>query len=81
MDNTNNLNPKFIYKLLGAKQLKLKFSNLSINSHHNLIEEFDINKIKKITVNKGLIFDDLNIITTDSNIKFKKLTRDQSNYL
>ena len=81
MDNTNNLNPKFIYKLLGAKQLKLKFSNLSINSHHNLIEEFNIDEIKKITVNKGLILDDLNIITTDSNIKFKKLTRDQSNYL
>jgi DNA helicase IV len=77
----NNLDPIFIYKLLGAKQLKLKFSNRSINTHHKQKEEFNIDKIKKISINKGFIFDDLNIITSDSNIRFNKLTRDQSSYL
>ena len=81
MDDNQEINPLFIFKLLGAKQLKLKFSNLSINTKHKNNAEFNIEKIKKITVNKGILFDDLTISLENTNIKFKRLTRNQSSYL
>ena len=81
MDNNNEINPLFIYKLLGAKQLKLKFTNLSINTKHKNNAEFNIETIKKISVSKGILFDDLTISLENTNIKFKRLTRNQSSYL
>ena len=81
MDNNNEIDPLFIYKLLGAKQLKLKFTNLSINTKHKNNAEFNIDTIKKISVSKGILFDDLTISLENTNIKFKKLTRNQSSYL
>jgi len=81
MDNNHEINPLFIYKLLGAKQLKLKFTNLSINTKHKNNAEFNIETIKKISVSKGILFDDLTISLENTNIKFKRLTRNQSSYL
>ena len=81
MNYDQRINPLLIYKLLGAKQLKLKFSNLSINTKHKNNAEFNIEKIKKISVSKGILFDNLTISLENTNIKFKRLTRSQSSYL
>ena len=60
MDNNNEINPLFIYKLLGAKQLKLKFTNLSINTKHKNNAEFNIETY--LARNKGLMLMNKEII-------------------
>ena len=80
-ESSHNINPSFLLKVLGAKNLNLKAKNLLIISKHKNDNEFDINKIKKISIKKGLLLDDINIQLDGHNITFKRLTKKQSKYL
>ena len=80
-ESSHNINPSFLLKVLGAKNLNLKAKNLLIISKHKNDNEFDINKIKKISTQKGLLLDDINIQLDGHNITFKRLTKKQSKYL
>mgnify|MGYP001177269607 CR=1 FL=1 len=81
MESSHEIKPSFILKFLGAKKLNIKLKNLLITSKHSKESEFDLNKIKKINVKRGLLFNDINISLDNHNILLKKLTKKQSEYL
>ena len=80
-EESHNIHPSFVLKFLGAKNLKIKVKNLEVNSTHKNNNKFDITKIKKLKIKKGILFDDLNVDLGTHNIIFKKLTKKQSKYL
>ena len=80
-EESHNIQPSFILKFLGAKNLNLKVKNLEINSIHKNNNRFDITQIKKLKIKKGLLFNDLQVLLNTHSIIFKKLTKKQSKYL
>ena len=81
MENNYQINPSFVFKIFGAKNLNLSSKNLVISSLHEKRNELDINKIKKISVKKGIVFDDIIVDLDNYSLKFKKLTKKQSLFL
>ena len=77
----HKINPSFLLKFIGAKNLNLKIKNLDITSNHIKNDKFNLNKIKKIKINKGYFLDELELVLESHKIVFKKLTKKQSKYL
>ncbi len=75
IEESHNIHPSFVLKFLGAKNLNIKVKNLEVNSTHKNNNKFDITKIKKLKIKKGILFDDLNVDLGTHNIIFKKLTK------
>ena len=80
-EESHIIKPSILLKFLGAKNLNLKIKNLEINSIHKDNSNFDITKIKKLKIKKGLLFDNLEVLLDTHSIIFKKLTKNQSKYL
>ena len=77
----HKINPSFLLKFIGAKDLNLKIKNLDITSNHIRDDKFNLNTIKKIKIKKGYFLDELELILDSYKIVFKKLTKKQSKYL
>ena len=77
----HKINPSFLLKFIGAKNLNLKIKNLDITSNHIKDDKFNLNKIKKIKIIKGYFLDELELVLESHKIIFKKLTKKQSEYL
>ena len=81
METSYQIKPLFVFKIFGAKNLNLSSKNLVISLLHEKRTELDINKIKKISVKKGIVFDDIIVDLDNYSLKFKKLTKKQSLFL
>ena len=77
----HKINPSFLLKFIGAKDLNLKIKNLDITANHIKDDKFNLNNIKKIKIRKGYFLDELEVNLETYNIVFKKLTKKQSKYL
>ena len=77
----HKINPSFLFKFIGAKDLNLKIKNLDITANHIGDNKFNLNTVKKINIKKGYFLDELELVLDGYNIVFKKLTKKQSKYL